>query len=103
MAYNKADSPELARKGGEGIGKFQAQLADFTEPLVETIPGFHNIRYRFVQWDEALKRDAAGRVKDLATEIGWIESRRGEMLDFWKLVDHNAVRDGFDVESDIHF
>ena len=28
VAYNKADSPELARKGGEGIGKFQAQLAD---------------------------------------------------------------------------
>ena len=39
IAYNKADSPELARKGGEGIGKFQAQLADFTEPLAETIKG----------------------------------------------------------------
>ena len=63
VAYNKADSPELARKGGEGIGKFQAQLADFTEPLAETIKGFHNIRHRFVQWDEALKRDAAGRKK----------------------------------------
>ena len=50
IAYNKADSPELARKGGEGIGKFQAQLADFTEPLAETIKGFHNIRHRFVQW-----------------------------------------------------
>ena len=37
IAYNKADSPELARKGGEGIGKFQAQLADFTEPLAETV------------------------------------------------------------------
>ena len=91
IAYNKADSPELARKGGEGIGKFQAQLADFTEPLVETIPGFHNIRYRFVQWDEALKRNAAGRVKDLATEIEWIESRRAEMLDFWKLVEEGTI------------
>ena len=47
VAYNKADSPELARKGGEGIGRFQSQLADFTEPLAETIPGFHNIRHRF--------------------------------------------------------
>ena len=61
ISYTKADSPELARKGGEGIGKFQAQLADFTEPLAETIKGFHNIRHRFVQWDEALGRDAAGR------------------------------------------
>ncbi len=91
IAYNKADSPELARKGGEGIGKFQAQLADFTEPLAETIKGFHNIRHRFVQWDEALKRDAAGRVKELATEIGWIESRRGEMLDFWKMVEDGTI------------
>ena len=91
VAYNKAESLELARKGGEGIGKFQAQLADFTEPLAETIKGFHNIRHRFVQWDEALKRDAAGRVKDLQTEIGWIESRRAEMLDFWKLVEEGTI------------
>lgn len=91
IAYNKADSPELARKGGEGIGKFQAQLADFTQPLAETIKGFHNIRHRFVQWDEALRRDAAGRVKELATEIGWIESRRKEMLNFWALVENGTI------------
>ena len=86
IAYNKADSPELARKGGEGIGKFQAQLADFAEPLAETIKGFHNIRHRFVQWDEAVARDAAGRVAELTEEIGWIESRREEMLAFWSKV-----------------
>ena len=78
-------------KGGEGIGKFQAQLADFTEPLAETIKGFHNIRHRFVQWDEALRRDAAGRVKDLAEEIGWIESRRDEMLSFWSKVEDGTI------------
>ena len=38
-----------------------------------------------MQWDEALGRDAAGRVKDLKEEIGWIESRRGEMLAFWSM------------------
>lgn len=91
IAYNKADSPELARKGGEGIGRFQAQLADFTEPLAETIKGFHNIRHRFVQWDEALARDAAGRRKDLAEEIGWIESRRGQMLAFWSKVEDGTI------------
>ena len=91
ISYTKADSPELARKGGEGIGKFQAQLADFTEPLAETIKGFHNIRHRFVQWDEGLGRDAAGRVKDLKEEIGWIESRRGEMLAFWSKVEDGTI------------
>lgn len=91
IAYNKADSEELARKGGEGIGKFQAQLADFTEPLAETIKGFHNIRHRFVQWDEALARDAAGRRNELTEEIGWIESRRAEMLAFWSKVEDGTI------------
>ncbi|MDE5622967.1 MAG: aminoglycoside phosphotransferase family protein, partial [Alistipes sp.] len=70
---------------------FQAQLADFTEPLAETIKGFHNIRHRFVQWDEAIARDAAGRCKELAEEIGWIESRREEMLAFWSKVEDGTI------------
>lgn len=91
IAYDKADSPELARKGGEGIGKFQSQLADFNEPLAETIKGFHNIRHRFAQWDEALARDAAGRKKELAKEIGWIAERRAEMLAFWSKVEEGTI------------
>ncbi len=91
VAYNKADSEALARKGGEGIGKFQAQLADFTEPLADTLPGFHNIRFRFGQWDTTLARDAAGRKASLAEEIGWIEARRREMLDFWELVETGVI------------
>ena len=91
VTYEMADTPALAYKGGQGIGKFQAQLADFTIPLSETIKGFHNIRWRFQQWDEALRRDAAGRVKDLAEEIGWIESRKEEMLEFWSLVEDGTI------------
>ena len=91
VTYERADTPALAFKGGQGIGKFQAQLADFDIPLSETIKGFHNIRWRFVQWDEALEKDAAGRVKDLAEEIGWIESRKEEMLAFWSLVEDGTI------------
>ena len=90
-AYDKADTPALARKGGEGIGRFQSQLSDFTEPLAETIKGFHNIRHRFVQWDESVARDAAGRCKDLTEEMGWIESRRERMLGFWKMVEDGVI------------
>ena len=91
VTYEMANTPELAFKGGQGIGKFQAQLSDFTTPLSETIKGFHNIRWRFHQWDEALKKDAAGRVKDLAEEISWIESRKEEMLAFWSLVEDGTI------------
>ena len=91
VTYEKADTPALAYKGGQGIGKFQAQLSDFTTPLSETIKGFHNIRWRFQQWEEAIAADAAGRVKDLAEEISWIESRKEEMLNFWSLVENGTI------------
>lgn len=91
IAYSNADTPELARKGGIGIGKFQSQLADFAEPLAETIKGFHNIRHRFVQWDEAIAKDTAGRCVDLTAEIEWIESRRAKMLEFWALVEDGTI------------
>lgn len=91
IAYDRADTPALAFKGGEGIGKFQAQLADFREPLSETIKGFHDIHHRFNQWDASVKADAAGRVKDLAEEIEAIESRRERMLGFKKLVEEGVI------------
>ena len=90
-SYDRADSPELAYQGGVGIGRFQALLADFDKPLNETIKGFHNIRHRFAQWDETLKADPAGRVASLAEEISWVESRRGEMLGFWSLVEDGTI------------
>ena len=60
IAYQKADTPALAYQGGKGIGKFQAMLSDFHESLADILPGFHNIRYRFKQWDEVLAKDPVG-------------------------------------------
>ena len=87
----KADTPELAYQGGLGTGRFQALLSDFDKPLNETIKGFHNIRWRFHQWDEAVAADPEGRVAELKEEISWIESRRKEMLDFWSLVEDGTI------------
>ena len=91
VTYDRADSPELAYQGGLGIGRFQALLSDFDKPLNETIKGFHNIRWRFEQWDAMLKADPMGRVKELATEIEWIESRREQMMNFWALVEDGTI------------
>ncbi len=91
MSYQKADTPELAYQGGKGIGMFQSMLADFKEPLADILPGFHNIRFRFKQWDDVLERDPAGRKGQFAEEIGWIESRREEMMKFWKLVEEGVI------------
>ena len=88
---SRAESPEQAYQGGLGTGRFQALLADFDKPLNETIKGFHNIRWRFQQWDETIAADRAGRVAQLKEEISWIESRRKEMLDFWSLVEDGTI------------
>ena len=89
--YDRADTPELAWQGGAGLGEFHRLVSDFNQPLAEVIKGFHNIRFRFSQWDQALKRDAAGRVASLKEEIGWIESRRKLMLDFWKKYERGKI------------
>lgn len=90
-SYDRADSPALAYQGGVGIGRFQSLLADFDKPLHETIKGFHNIRHRFVQWDATIAANPAGRVAELSEEIGWIESRREEMMNFWSLVENGTI------------
>ena len=91
VTYERADSLELAYQGGVGIGRFQALLADFTEPLNETIKGFHNIRWRFEQWDATIAEDRVGRVKEVQAEIAWVEERREQMLDFWSRVESGEI------------
>ena len=91
VTYDRADSTALAYQGGVGIGRFQALLADFDKPLNETIKGFHNIRWRFEQWDATIAADPAGRVKNLQQEIEWVESRREEMLSFWSKVETGEI------------
>ncbi len=91
VTYDRADSVELARQGGVGIGRFQRLLADFDKPLSETIKGFHNIRHRFEQWDATLEADPVGRAKEVAQEIEWVESRRTEMLSFWSKIETGEI------------
>ncbi len=91
VSPERADTPELAYQGGLGLGTFHKLVSDFDEPLAEVIKGFHNMRFRFSQWDEALAADRAGRVKDLAEEISWIESRRAQMMDFQARIEDGTL------------
>ena len=90
-SFDNTKDLELAFEGGAAIGNFQYLLSDFKEPLHDILPGFHNIRFRFEQWDEAVKNDIAGRVKAHSEEIGWVESRRAEMMAFWSLIENGDI------------
>ncbi len=91
VAYDSASTPKLAYQGGKGIGMFQRMLCDFQGELVDILPGFHNMRFRFEQWDAAIKADVTGRVAELSEEISWIESRRTEMMAFWALIEDGSI------------
>ncbi len=91
LSYTAATDPSLAYQGGKGIGLFQRLMSDFDEPLHDILPGFHDMRFRLAQWDEALRADKAGRVASLGEEIGWIETRRERMMKFWDLVESGEI------------
>lgn len=81
--YHTANTPQLAYQGGYGIGKFQAMLADMNDTLTDILPGFHNMKFRFQQWDETISKDPLKRKSSLSKEIQWIENRRDEMISLW--------------------
>ena len=91
ITYDSVDSSSIAYCGGVGIGRFQNLLADFDKQLHETIPGFHNICFRFGQWEEALSADRVGRVRHLKREIDAVEVRREEILRFWQKIESGEI------------
>ena len=75
--YSATTDPLILRNAGKAFGEFQNQLADFDiRLLVETIPGFHDTRRRYESLDEAIARDAVGRVEETQAEIGYLQSIR---------------------------
>ncbi len=91
ISYSSASTTYLAEQGGVGIGKFQYMMSDFNGDLEDTLPGFHNIKHRFKQWDETILRDPVFRVKEVSKEIEWVESRREKMLSFYSLIESGII------------
>lgn len=91
ITYQSADTPELAEQGGKGIGQFQAMLSDFTEPLANILPGFHDMRFRFQQWDAILAKDPVGRKAAVEKEVKWVEDRRNAIMQVWEKVESGEI------------
>lgn len=71
------ESPRVFYNAGAAFGKFQCLLADFpgTE-LYETIPDFHNTVKRFEAFEEAVRRNIAGRASQVEKEIAFVRARQ---------------------------
>lgn len=84
-------SPMMAFEGGRALGKFQQFLADLPGgPLYETIPGFHNLEKRLMDFHKALNADAFGRAKYAVDETDFFISRADEMIGVYNLIREGA-------------
>jgi hypothetical protein len=89
QTYDVIKNAEQAFEVARSFGNFQKELVDIPGGrLFETIPDFHNTPKRLEALEAAIKADMKGRVKDVAAEIDFVMSRRGEVS---KLVDLNAA------------
>jgi len=79
-SYSEGITPELALYAGRAFGDFQAMLADLPgEPLVETIPNFHNMESRLATFRQAVKDNKAGRLAKTQYMVDELEKRADEM------------------------
>lgn len=80
--------PEQAYSSGKAFGNFQLQLSDLDGGrLIETIPNFHNGKFRFRQFKEAIEADPLGRCKEMKQAIEQLLRGAGEMLQLQEWLD----------------
>lgn len=68
---------EVLRMSGIAFGRFENQLKDFdAEQLVESIPHFHDTRYRLESFFRDVEQDPMNRAKECRDEIEFIRENR---------------------------
>lgn len=72
-------NPHYSEMAGEAFGRFQADLVDIPDALVETIPDFHNMEFRLTQFNDAIKADAAGRLAEVQPIVDDLLRRADDM------------------------
>jgi thiamine kinase-like enzyme len=85
-SYDLVTTEQQAFEGGKAFGKFQRLLADMDATrLQETIPDFHNLESRMNLFHKAIEANPKDRVKLVAPEIEFVESRVEQMNRILKL------------------
>jgi len=55
------------------------------------IPDFHNMKWRLTQLEESIRKDAAGRLKEVKKEVEYVKSRSKMMLTIHELGERGAI------------
>jgi Ser/Thr protein kinase RdoA (MazF antagonist) len=80
-SFEVPENEKQAYEAAKAFGEFQSKLADLPgEPLIDTIPDFHNTRMRFNYFRSAVEKDQIGRSAEVRDLIDFA-LRREELSD----------------------
>jgi hypothetical protein len=75
VVYESASDPAIAYEGARMFGGFTKMLSDLPASGVgDTIPKFHNLKWRLSNLKASIKKDAAGRLNSVKDEVSYVES-----------------------------
>lgn len=86
------DTPELFRECGRTFGCFQRRLTNFPAgELHETITRFHDTPNRVRQLEDAVVRNAAGRLKEVEPQLAFCRARYGRTGELVKALERGEL------------
>ena len=83
ISYERIASADMAERMGRALRDFHSVLSDLdASVLCETIPRFHDMDYRFSEFDDAVRNDRAGRLASVSDEVHFMMDgrKRASML-----------------------
>jgi len=80
LTFETVNNKEIAYEGGRLLGKFLTLTSDFdVSKLVEVIPKFHDMSFRYSQFDDALKIASKERLNKAKDQIKLVQNLKEEM------------------------
>ncbi|MGY4539158.1 Ser/Thr protein kinase RdoA (MazF antagonist) [Mucilaginibacter sp. UYNi724] len=102
-SYDIVETQKQAYEGGKAFGKFQHMLSDIPAgEMFEVIPDFHNIQKRLQHLDEAIAKDACGRVASVAAELE-IVKKYAERMQYFQQPEQVAALPKRVIHNDTKF
>ncbi len=92
ITFECVNNGEIAYEGGKLFGEFLNQTSDFkVNNLIEVIPNFHDMSFRYKQFEDALKNASTERKAEAKACIELVEASRNEMHILQTLKESGAI------------
>ena len=92
QGIEEVTNSDQAFSAGKAFGHFQKQLSDLDgKGLIDTIPDFHNGKFRFQQFSDALASNKAKRLIEMQSVVNQLLKRKEEMLNLQTWLDNEDL------------